>query len=480
MSVGVRVEEQEAMEKRKADRRVGLHDLVREMATDWVANKGPQDVRPMLVARLRRLLAAKNVQFNEVPGAPLMRVGQPVRTKDYVAFAVPMCESDRRVLLEAAPDGAGFDEWGYQLLEAAANLSTIVFEGERLARLSAGALARPVDGAAPLIGSSPIMQALRDRVERVATTDFTVLIEGESGTGKELVARQIHELSRRRQGPFVAINCAALVETLLEAELFGIEERTATGVRGRRGKFEHADGGTLFLDEVSELSLAAQAKLLRAIQDLAVERVGGFGTRRVDTRIVVATNRALATLCDKGLFRTDLYYRLSGVDVRVPALRQRKEDILELAQYFLSRHTLRRRLSFSAAAADALKAYDWPGNVRELERMIEGAIATCEGSLISLDDLPVALRGAYGEVLMPSVQSNDTMRAWGSRYARLILERCDRNKRQACQVLGISYHTLNAYLNYRGKGAPLTALPPHQTPATAAEVIAAPSELGVS
>jgi transcriptional regulator with PAS, ATPase and Fis domain len=468
------------MEKRKADRRVGLHDLVREMATDWVANKGPQDVRTMLVARLRRLLAAKNVQFNEVPGAALMRVAQPVRTKDYVAFAVPTCESDRRVLLEAAPDVAGFDEWSYQLLEAAANLSTIAFEGERLARLSDGAPARPVDGAAPLIGSSAIMHALRERVERVATTDFTVLIEGESGTGKELVARQIHELSRRGQGPFVAINCAALVETLLEAELFGIEERTATGVRGRRGKFEHADGGTLFLDEVSELSLAAQAKLLRAIQDLAVERVGGFGTRRVDTRIVVATNRALATLCDKGLFRTDLYYRLSGVDVRVPALRQRKEDILELAQYFLSRHSLRRRLSISAAAADALKTYDWPGNVRELERMIEGAIATCEGSFISLDDLPIALRGAYGEVLMPSVQANDTMRAWGSRYARLILERCDRNKRQACQVLGISYHTLNAYLNYRGKEVPLTALPPHQTAATAAEVIAAPSELGLS
>jgi transcriptional regulator with PAS, ATPase and Fis domain len=318
---------------------------------------------------------------------------------------------------------------------------------------------------------------LRDRIERVATTDFTVLIEGESGTGKELVARQIHELSRRRHGPFVAINCAALVETLIEAELFGIEERTATGVRGRRGKFEHADGGTLFLDEVSELSLAAQAKLLRAIQDLSVERVGGFGIRRVDTRIVVATNRALATLCDKGLFRTDLYYRLSGVDVRVPALRQRKEDIMELAQYFLSRHAMRRRLSFSPAAADVLKAYDWPGNVRELERMIEGAIATCESSHIGLDDLPIALRGAYGEVLMPSVQVNDTLRAWGSRYARLILERCGRNKRQACQVLGISYHTLNAYLNYRGKAPRGGSTPPHQTADTAAEVIAAPSEM---
>jgi transcriptional regulator with PAS, ATPase and Fis domain len=315
---------------------------------------------------------------------------------------------------------------------------------------------------------------------RPRTAYYYGSIEGESGTGKELVARQVHELSRRRQGPFVAINCAALVETLLEAELFGIEERTATGVRGRRGKFEHADGGTLFLDEVSELSMAAQAKLLRAIQDLTVERVGGFGSRRVDTRIVVATNRSLAGLCEKGLFRSDLYYRLSGVEVRVPALRQRKEDIMELAQYFLSRHATRRRLTISAAASDALMTYDWPGNVRELERMIEGAVATCEEQQIALDDLPIALRGAYGEVLMPSVQANDTMRAWGSRYARLVLEKCDRNKRQACEVLGISYHTLNAYLHYKSPRRKPIAVAADSSPAASPEVLAAPSELGLS
>src|SRR5437764_8016992 len=152
------------------------------------------------------------------------------------------------------------------------------------------------------------MQALGETIERVACTDFTVLLEGESGVGKELVAHQIHTLGRRRNGPFVAINCAALVETLLEAELFGIEERTATGVRGRKGKFEHADGGTLFLDEVSDLSMTAQAKLLRAIQDLAVERVGGNGTHRIDIRIIAATNRSLADLVDQRLFRRDLFY----------------------------------------------------------------------------------------------------------------------------------------------------------------------------
>jgi len=179
-----------------------------------------------------------------------------------------------------------------------------------------------LDMAAPLIGSTGAMRRLRATIERVACTDFTVLLEGESGVGKELVARQIHELSRRRGGPFIAINCAALVETLVEAELFGIEDRTATGVRGRRGKFEAADGGTLFLDEVSDLSLAAQAKLLRTIQDLAIERVGGQGARRVDIRIIAATNRSLRGLVERQQFRADLYYRLSGVDVFVPALRE--------------------------------------------------------------------------------------------------------------------------------------------------------------
>jgi len=182
------------------------------------------------------------------------------------------------------------------------------------------------------------MQGLRSRIERVALTDFTVLIEGESGVGKQLVARQVHELSRRQGGPFVAVNCAAVVETLLEAELFGIEERTATGVRGRRGKFENADGGTIFLDEVSDLSASAQAKLLRAIQEVAVERVGGQGVRRINTRIVAATNRPLARLVEQRLFRPDLYYRLAGVEITVPPLRERANDILELARYFLERH----------------------------------------------------------------------------------------------------------------------------------------------
>src|SRR5262249_54753042 len=194
-------------------------------------------------------------------------------------------------------------EWDFQQLGVAVHIGALVLEIERTrgrAVRNAGSPSRNKrDGAAPLIGSTSAMEVLRSSIERVAGTDFTVLLEGESGVGKELVARQIHELSRRRAGPFVAINCAALVETLLEAELFGIEDRTATGVRGRRGKFEAADGGTLFLDEVSDLSVSAQAKLLRAIQDLAVERVGGNGTHRIDIRIIAATNRGLHSLVER-------------------------------------------------------------------------------------------------------------------------------------------------------------------------------------
>jgi len=304
------------------------------------------------------------------------------------------------------------------------------------------------DASVAIIGSSTVMRHVRDQIERVAATDFTVLIDGESGVGKELVARQIHEMSARRRGPFVPVNCAALVESLLEAELFGIEDRTATGVRGRRGKFECAHGGTLFLDEVADLSLAAQAKLLRALQDLVIERVGGNGIHRVNTRIIAATNKKLSALVHGRLFRADLFYRLSGIEIHVPPLRERREDILELTAHFLERHSESRRLTLSRAAGDALLTYDWPGNVRELERMIERTVALARHATIGVEDLPIRLHDGYGDVLLPSMVRNDTLRAWGSRYVRLVLARSGRNKRKACRALGISYHTLQAYLRY--------------------------------
>ena len=423
-----------------------IAQVLRALGDALVGDPVERDLQAVFEREVQRVADVRTVRLREIPSRYHAGLVTPTRTSQSIVLGVPSADPRVRALLEAAFDPAlPPGDAQVDVLAAAAQLGGVVLESCR-ARVSS--MARPIDGVAPLIGSSGIMQMLRGRIERVALTDFTVLVEGESGTGKELVARQIHEVSRRRSGPFVAVNCAALVETLLEAELFGIEERTATGVRGRQGKFEHAEGGTLFLDEISDLSLSAQAKLLRAIQDVAVERVGGHGTRRVNTRIVAATNRSLSEMVARGLFRTDLYYRLGGVEIHVPPLRARREDICELATYFLSRHSRARDLSLSDAAADALRTYEWPGNVRELERFIERAVALTDSDYIELDDLPPQFRGDYSQVLGPSLAAGESMRAWGSRYARLVFERCGRNKRRTCRQLDISYHTLESYLRY--------------------------------
>jgi transcriptional regulator with PAS, ATPase and Fis domain len=363
-------------------------------------------------------------------------------------------------------EGRTFDDWDRQLLQSARHLGALVLMIDRAQRagLLGSARNRP-DGAAPIVGSSAAIRAVRARIERVAATDFTVLIQGDSGVGKELVARQIHDLSRRREGPFVAVNCAAIVETLLEADLFGIEDRIATGVRGRRGKFEYAREGTLFLDEVADLSPSAQAKLLRVLQGMSVERVGSVGERAIDTRVIAATNQKLSDLASRGRFRPDLYYRLHGVEIDVPPLRERPDDILELAEYFLERHRDFRRLRLSQAAADALLAHTWPGNVRELERVIERAVALADSDQLQLDDLPASLLDGYAEVLVPSFRRFESMRTWGSRYARMVLERCENNKRRTCRELGISYHTLRAYLQWtpeqeKRRNSKVAGLPP--------------------
>ena len=419
-----------------------------------------QDLVAAFEREVQRLLRMRAVRLREIPVRYQVRLVTPTRTADSIVLGVPNADSRVQAVLEATCDSnRDLDEYDYRILGSVAQLAGLVLEA---ARARTAVRTRPADDAAPLIGSTAAMQELRSRIERVALTDFTVLIEGESGVGKELVARQVHELSRRHRGPFVAVNCAAVVESLLEAELFGIEERTATGVRGRRGKFENAEGGTIFLDEVSDLSASAQAKLLRAIQEVAVERVGGHGVRRVNTRIVAATNRPLARLVEQGLFRSDLYYRLSGVEITVPPLRDRAEDVTELARYFLERHRYTRALTLSAGAQEALRAYQWPGNVRELQRVIERAVALAETDSIELDDLPPQVRGEFAEVLWPSLERGDSLRSWGTRYAQLVFERCGRNKRTACRVLDISYHTLRGYLRPHSKSrvralAPLSA-----------------------
>jgi DNA-binding NtrC family response regulator len=437
---------------RRRDRRQGLTELLAALTRHLDRKQDVVLMRGAFEQSLKRIVPFGTVHLRE-PGGRWGAGADDARHLESIAVDVPGADGGVAAVLEARFEpGCLLGDWELQSLGLAAHVGALVLEIERT-RTELGRLAAPMprlkrDGAAPLIGSTPAIQALRSNIERIANTDFTVLLEGESGVGKELVAQQIHDLSRRRHGPFVAINCAALVETLLEAELFGIEDRTATGVRGRRGKFEHADGGTLFLDEVSDLAVSAQAKLLRVIQELAVERVGGQGAHRVDIRIIAATNRGLAHLVERGTFRADLFYRLSGVDIRVPPLRERREDVMELAQYFLARHRSVRPLRLSPSAADALIMYQWPGNVRELQRMMERAIALAESNCIELNDLPLPVRGDYGAAVAPALARNDSLRAWASRYARLVLDRCGGNKREACRRLRISYHTLQAYLRF--------------------------------
>ncbi len=434
--------------ERAAERRQGLSKLLAH-ALDLTQNTVDLNVRRSKLEReIGCLLNAPSVSIRHAQPAP--KPTALVKKPGVVTVPVPDL-SDPSMLLEVHAANKELDAWTRQLLSDVARIVSLVLrDGTKLAAPAVEGHSRLAPSAYRLIGQSQEVAKLRHEITRMARTDFTVLVEGESGSGKELVARLVHEESSRRRRPFIAVNCAALVETLLEAELFGIEERTATGVRGRRGKFELADGGTLFLDEVSDLSPAAQAKLLRALQERSVERVGGHATRVVNTRIVVATNQSLESMTAEGHFRADLYYRLSGVEIHVPPLRARRSDIPTLASHFLKRHSALGILRLSRSAMDALTSYDWPGNVRELERVVERAVALAASDEITLADLPPKVTGEVASILEPSLDHTHTIRTWGSRYARLVLDRCGHNKRRACRVLGISYNTLQAYLAYDG------------------------------
>ena len=247
-----------------------------------------------------------------------------------------------------------------------------------------------------MIGTSPAFRKLMTLVQQVAASSATVLIQGESGTGKELVARAIHDRSSRRNGPFIAVNCAALPETLLESELFGYEKGAFTGAAGgKEGRFELADGGTLFLDEIADLSAVTQPKILRVLQEGEFERVGGTKTIRADVRIVAATNQDLAALVREKKFREDLFYRLNVITIQVPPLREKREDVPVLAQHFLRLYAAKnnRQLDgFTDEALSCLLAYSWPGNVRQLENVVERAVVLARGTRVEAGDLPDAVR----------------------------------------------------------------------------------------
>ncbi|MEZ5316688.1 MAG: sigma-54 dependent transcriptional regulator [Vicinamibacterales bacterium] len=307
-----------------------------------------------------------------------------------------------------------------------------------------------------IVGRTPVMVKLFELLRTVASTSSTVLITGETGTGKELAARAIHDSSPRRNQRFVAINCSAIPETLLEAELFGHVRGAFTGaVANRQGRLEQANRGTLFLDEVGTMSAALQAKLLRVLQAREFERVGDSQTVKVDVRVIAATNSDLKKMVEDGSFREDLYYRLNVIPVRIPPLRERRADIPTLAQHFVERFAAeaqppRGRITIAQDAQQALMAYAWPGNVRQLENVIERAVALTPGrSQITSADLPDEVRGAP----IPLEVLDTSLPAEGVELDRLVaeyeyalirraLERTEGNKRQAAEVLHIKRTTL--------------------------------------
>ncbi|MCR5380720.1 MAG: sigma-54 dependent transcriptional regulator [Lentisphaeria bacterium] len=324
-------------------------------------------------------------------------------------------------------------------------------------------------GAVNIIGSSSAMTAVLDSIRQVAATKATVLVTGESGTGKELVAQAIHKLSPRANKPFRPVHCAALSENLLESELFGHEKGAFTGANERvAGRFEMADGGTLFLDEIGEISLAVQVKLLRVLETHQFERVGGSETLTVDVRVVAATNRDLRAMVEQGTFREDLFYRLNVVNIRIPPLRERREDIPEILDFYLKKSAADNGKDVSDISPEALgvlMAYDWPGNVRELRNCVERMVVFARGTTLTMTDVPADIRSAVGEQFEaktmppkaaeaaptePLVNIGFNMKENEKSLILKALEECGGNRSQAALKLNISRRTLYRKLHEYG------------------------------
>jgi len=310
-------------------------------------------------------------------------------------------------------------------------------------------LAEQVTSAVEIIGESSAITALRDTIHRLASTDLPVLVLGESGTGKEVAAQSLHYQGQRAQSPFVAVNCAALTETLLESELFGHEQGAFTDARDmRKGKFELADGGTLFLDEIGDMSLGGQAKLLRVLEQKVITRVGGSQTIPIDVRIIAATNANLTEAVREKKFREDLYYRLSVVTLDLPALRDRPEDILPLAEYFLERFAAQARrpsLSLSTEARRRLQAHPWPGNIRELRNLMERVAFLSPDEKIDADDLAFILSPDDESGQLPSLDLGleKATRAFQRDFIRRSVKQVNNNMTEAARLLGL--HRSNLY-----------------------------------
>ena len=312
-----------------------------------------------------------------------------------------------------------------------------------------------------LIGASPAMQKIYKLVGQVARSDAAVLLIGESGTGKELVARAIYANSSRAARPYVAINCAAIPDALLESELFGHERGAFTGALGQRiGKFERADGGTIFLDEIGDMPLALQAKLLRVLQNGEFQRVGGDQTLRTQVRVIAATNRDLAIMVKEKSFREDLFYRINVVQIQLPPLRDRPEDVLPLAEHFLKRAEKERGLKFSAATKKALQAWSWPGNVRELENVVSRAVVCAAAESIEPGDLPPEIMGQGMRAVTPgdwwkkveevAGKGGDLLAAGEKLLVERALNDAGGNVKRASEILGVTRAALRTRVDRYG------------------------------
>lgn len=396
----------------------------------------------------RRRMATEDLLRVQRPDAdrpPFELIAAPLRWRDSVLGVVVLGDKESR------SGRARFTEADARFLQSLAGLVAAAIstsrhvaavERDRSRLEEENRALRGVARREGFVGTSPPVERLLELVQRVAPTDVSVMLRGESGVGKERVARLLHRSSERSEDPFVPLNCAALPETLLEAELFGIEEGVATGVARRLGKIELADGGTLFLDEVADLSLALQAKLLRVVQEREFERLGGRERIGVDLRLVTATNQDLEEMVEAGEFRSDLYYRLRVVVIEVPPLRERTTDIPLLARHFLEVYGERfgrRGLEFDRGAVRALATYDYPGNVRELENIIQAAIALAPpGDVISAGDLTFGQARPTGD----APESLFSLQEMERRHIDRVLEATDGNRSEAARILGIDRTTL--------------------------------------
>jgi DNA-binding NtrC family response regulator len=323
----------------------------------------------------------------------------------------------------------------------------------RQVRLELSSLRSQVEGrfsTRGIIGASQAMKDVVALVQRVADSECNVIITGPSGAGKELVAKALHQESKRRSRAFIAVNCAAIPDTLLESELFGVKRGAFTDARADRlGMFQEADGGTMFFDEIAELALPLQAKLLRALQEREVRSVGATKPEPVDVRVVAATNRDLRERVAQGAFREDLYYRLAVIEIAIPSLADRREDILPLAEHFVERESARAGrplLRLSGATAAKLLGYGWPGNIRELENVIARGVALARSEVISPDDLPVWVQVSEApDFLASAAERGMTIDELSRAYARLVLQRFGGKKKRAAQVLGVDRRTLQRW-----------------------------------